>query len=86
MNLPWLLFIFICISALVLVVADAVFGLQSDRAASIIAMLAILAFIGSGSIRRYAGQSGKALKHIAIWLGIVVLIVALAVYVPEVMG
>jgi predicted aspartyl protease len=86
MNLPWILFLFICVSALVLVVADAAFGLRSDQAASIIAMLALLAFIGSGTIRRYAGQSGQALKHIAIWLGIVVLIAAVAVYVPEVMG
>ncbi len=52
-------------------------ALFANRMVGGLGALAVLAaVIGSGALRRYRGNSSRALLHIAIWLGIILLLVA----------
>ncbi len=85
MNLRWFLFIFICVSVVVLVIADLVFNLRSEQIAAIIPMLAVLGLIGPGLLGRYAGENtSKILPHIALWMGIITVIMLVAYLFPDV--
>ncbi len=74
----WLGLVILAVAAIVLVLrADGgtVGGLEQGDFASIMAGIAILIFIGSGTLLSYRGQASKAVKDMAVWLALFLVVV-----------
>lgn len=66
--------------ALVLADFTGALDVSDGRSASLVALLAIGVWVGSGFIGRYKGQGSEFFRHLAIWLSIVTLITAVYVW------
>jgi hypothetical protein len=74
----------IVVAGAVALVAGGVLGLDlgvnAGALVGIVAMVALLVWLGPGLLGRYYGRGGQALQHAALWLAIVVVILALYRY------
>ena len=52
-------------------------GLEPGDFVNLIAGLALLIFIGGGTLAAYRGQGAKAIKDAAIWLGVILVLITL---------
>jgi aspartyl protease family protein len=74
----WLGLIIIVIAALVLLLrpdSGSIVGLEQTDFVNIITGVALLIFIGGGTLMSYRGQGSKALKDITIWLAVLLALV-----------
>lgn len=55
-------------------------GLQGHQIVSLVTALALLVVIGGGAIGSYQGRGTMMLQHVAIWLGLVAVIVLIYNY------
>ncbi|GGE37253.1 hypothetical protein GCM10007276_13370 [Agaricicola taiwanensis] len=79
---PLFALLIVLVGGAALVIAD-VFGfadVTDGRIASLVALLAIAVWVGSGFLGRYSGRGSEALRHLAIWLAIATLITAIYVW------
>jgi hypothetical protein len=81
MSPSWIALVIVAAGAVALVIARLVGALPTaigtGGLAGIVALLALAAWIGPGVLRDYQGRGGTALRHVAIWLAIVVAAVLL---------
>lgn len=76
----WIGLIMLALAALVLVVRSdggTLAGMEQADFANIVTGLALLIFIGGGTILAYRGQGGKAIKDMAIWLALLLVLVTI---------
>lgn len=81
MSPSWIALAIVVVGAVALVAAS-LFGalptaVGTGGLAGIVLLLALLAWMGPGVLRRYHGRGATALRDVAIWLAIVVAIVVL---------
>jgi predicted aspartyl protease len=88
MRIYWIALAIIVAGITFLVAADLFTDFDTargDQIVSVVALSAVLITLGAGSMRRYSGQSGQFLKHIAIWLGIIA-VLAIVYQYREMLG
>jgi hypothetical protein len=79
---PYLALMIVLAGGAAIIIAD-VFGLtdvSDGKAASLVSLLAVAVWVGSGFIGRYNASGSQALRHVAIWLSIATLATAFYVW------
>lgn len=74
----WLGLIILVVSALILILRQdggTIAGMEQGDFASIMTGVALLIFIGGGTLLSYRGQGAKAIKDISIWLALMLVLV-----------